>query len=103
MADITIPVIVDKDRRIVIEVPAGIPLGPAEVVIRSKETLNNNDSNSAREAIRAKLLAADFLVTDIHAPQDTVLLSDEELYQLDQRPPGSKSLDELINEDRGEY
>jgi hypothetical protein len=60
------------------------------------------ENNSDRETIRAKLLAAGFLVTDIHAPAGTVPLSDEELAQLDQRVPGSKTLDELIDEDRGE-
>jgi hypothetical protein len=65
------------------------------------EMSDNATNNSEWEAVRAKLLAAGFLVTAIHAPESSMPLSEEELYQLDQRPPGSKTLDELINEDRG--
>jgi hypothetical protein len=50
---------------------------------------------------QAKLLerVAANLARELTSP----MLSDEELYRLDNRPAGSKSIDEIIDEDRGEY
>jgi hypothetical protein len=103
MADITIPVIVGKDRRLVINVPEEIPLGPAEIAIHSKENLETSTSNPAREATRAKLLAADFLVTDFGTTEDNEPISEEELEALGRLTPGVRPSEELIDEDRGLY
>ena len=66
-----------------------------------KQTSDHSPSNPARDAIREKMRALGILSTAHHAPKDAVPLTDEELYKLDNRPVGRKSLDELIDEDRG--
>jgi hypothetical protein len=58
---------------------------------------------SARDAARAKLLAARFLATDIRAPDGTAPLSDEALAHLGQLPAGARPSEDLIDEDRGSY
>jgi hypothetical protein len=111
MDAIAISVMVGEDRRLVIDLPAHMPVGPAELVIRpreiettkSAETKSDVIVNPAHEAARAKLLAAGILSTAHRAPDGAAPLSDEEMQRLGQRPPGSKSLDELINEDRVHY
>lgn len=97
MDAITLSVMVGEDRRLVIDLPPDTPVGPVDVVITPREKI----INPAREAARAKLLAAGRLVTNIRAPEGTVPLSPEELLRIGQRPPGTKSLDEMIDEDRG--
>lgn len=59
--------------------------------------------NPAREAARAKLLAAGVLVTQFDVPEGAVRLSTEELLKIGKLPPGARSSLELINEDRGEW
>jgi hypothetical protein len=103
MDAIVISVTLGEDRRLVVDLPPDTPIGPAEVIIRPLATLPIEGSNPAREAARAKLLAAGRLVTDIHAPKGIVPLSPEELLQIGTLPPGAPSLDDLINEDRGDY
>lgn len=100
---ITLSAIIGEDRRLVIELPPNTPTGLVDLVIRLHENVPSAPTdNPAREAIRAKLLAAGRLVTDIYASEDAVPLSPEELLRIGRLPPGSPSLDELIDEDRGE-
>lgn len=107
MDAVTIPVMVGTDRRLVIELPPSTPLGPADVVILPRANARNGNenglANSAREAARARLRAAGFLSTDIHAPEGTTALPDEEIAQLGQLPVGARPSEELIDEDRGVY
>ncbi|GAF67875.1 unnamed protein product [marine sediment metagenome] len=104
MNAITLSVVVGEDRRLVIDLPKEIPVGPVELVIRptilpvDQETLH-----AAREAARQKLLAAGLLATDLGIPDDLESLSDEELEQLVQMSPDARPSEELINEDRGQY
>jgi hypothetical protein len=102
---IRISVVVGEDRRLVIDLPAEVPVGPAELVIRPLEQEQNAATpiNPAREAARAKLLAAGALATNLGIPDDIKPLSDQELDRLGhQLAQGRSSLD-LINEDRGTY
>jgi hypothetical protein len=104
MDAIRIPVVVGEDRRLVIDLPAEVPVGPVELVIRPLEQQNSGSpANPAREAARAKLLAAGFLVTNIRAPEGTVPLSNEELERLGRLLAGARPSEELIDEDRGTY
>ncbi len=105
MDAIRIPVVVGEDRRLVIDLPPDVPVGPAEVVIRSLEQQSSAETpvNPAREAARAKLLAAGFLVTSIRAPEGTVPLTPEERKRLSELFSEARSSLDLINEDRGEY
>lgn len=101
MATITLSAVVGEDRRLVIDLPADTPVGQVELTIRP---LNETPpENPAREAARAKLLAAGFLVTSIHAPEGVVPLTPEERMRIGKLPPGARPSDELISEDRGEY
>ncbi|MCC7452193.1 MAG: hypothetical protein IT324_32635 [Anaerolineae bacterium] len=67
MDAVKLTVTVNEDRRVVIDLPADMPTGPAEIIVRSLEqpaeqSQSNIPQNPAREAARAKLLAAGFLV-----------------------------------------
>jgi hypothetical protein len=88
-----------------------MPTGPAEIVVRSLEQPteqphSNIPQNPAREAARAKLLAAGFLVTPdkLGIPAGLTPSSPEERERLSKlySDPDRSALD-LINEDRGEY
>ncbi|MEP7285439.1 MAG: hypothetical protein ABI947_06700 [Chloroflexota bacterium] len=96
---------VGEDRRVVIDLPPETPVGPAEVTIRTTESIPTitMGSNSAREAARAKLLAAGMHVTEFQIPEGIVELSDEEMDRLGQLRQDARPSEELINEDRGEY
>jgi hypothetical protein len=102
MADVTISVIVNKDRRLIIVVPDDVPLGPADLVIKHKEVPTIQE-NSDRERIRTKLLAAGFLVTDHGISEEIEPISEGELEQLGKMTSGSRPSEELIDEDRGPY
>lgn len=97
-----IPVLVGEDRRLVIDVPPNVPVGPADVVIvprngrRTRTTL-------AREVARAKLRAAGALSTIVYAPADTRPTTEDELLRLGQLAPGARPSEELIDEGRGIY
>jgi hypothetical protein len=57
--------------------------------------------NAERSAIRAKLKAAGYLSTAQYAPEGAQPLSDEELARIGTLPPGARSSEELVAEDRG--
>ncbi len=101
MKTVTIPVVVGADRRLVLDLPASLPVGPAEVAIQSRAGDNDGLPNSERERLRARLLAADFLSTERHAPDTARPVSDEELARLGRLPLGARPSEELIAEDRG--
>lgn len=102
MEAVRIPVTVGVDRRLVIDLPDSTPLGPADVVIVPRP--NRADmAGAARERTRAKLLAADFLVTDLAVPRGIAPLTEEEIAQLGQLPPNDPGSEVLIHEDRGSY
>lgn len=101
MDAVMIAVVVGADRRLVIDLPPNTPVGPAEVVILPRASGAGEMVNPSREAARAKLLAAGFLSTDVHAPEGTTPLSDEEIARLGQLPPGARPSEALIDEDRG--
>jgi hypothetical protein len=103
MDSVMIPVEVGEDRRLVIDVPPEVPIGPADVVIVPRPHGQKATTNPAREAARAKLRAAGFLSTSIQAPENAVALSDEDLLRRGRLAPGARPSEELIDEDRGLY
>jgi len=103
MAMITISVVVGDDRRLVIELPPAIPLGPVEVTIRSHEDVSIPMPHPTRDAARATLIAAGFLDTTIHAPPGTARLSDAEIARIGTLPTGARPSEELVAEDRGSF
>jgi hypothetical protein len=103
METITIPVVVGEERRLILDLPASVPVGPAEIVIRPRTTGAEAPADDAREAMRAKLLAAGFLSTATSAPPGTMPLSNDDLARLGQLAPGARPSEVLIDEDRGTY
>jgi hypothetical protein len=91
---------VGEDRRLVIDLPPNTPTGRVDVVIKHHEGVQAPITNPAREAARAKLLAAGFLVTGIQAPAGIAPLSVEERLRLGTLPP-DVSVDDIIDQDRG--
>jgi hypothetical protein len=88
---------------------------PAEEVLQSmfaqyrsikpdvKSSSDEEVINPAREAARAKLLAAGALVTQFDVPEGAVRLTVEERLRMGTLRPGARSSLDLINEDRGEW
>ena len=101
MEAITLSVMVGEDRRISIELPPGTPTGPAEVLVLPRGALAPAPANPAREAARAKLLAAGLLDTEVIDIGDYEPLSDEELEHVGTLPRGARPSHELVDEDRG--
>ena|SRR5450432_3384717 len=104
MDAIKLSVEINEDRRLHLDIdlPANTPLGRADLIIQPYAEDKTQVPNPARDAARAKLLAGGFLVTTTHVPEGTVPLSPQERLLLGTLPPGSPSIDDLINEDRGE-
>ena len=105
MDAIRLSAVVGEDRRLVIDLPEDTPLGPVDVVIKPHVTPEPLPVNPAREAARAKLLAAGKLAlpADMGIPDDLEYISDEELEELGHMAPGSRPSEDLVSEDRGEY
>ena len=104
MEPITIEAEVGQDHRLVQPLPPEVPVGRVRLVIQPvTEPPTAVKKPLTREEARAILLAAGKLVTDIHAPEGTVALTPEERFRIAQLPPGARSSDELVDEDRGLY
>lgn len=109
MDAITLVATVDEDRRLTLELPAGTPIGPVEVVIRplpGSEVRPSTGPEPAavpltREAAREKLRAAGKLAEGPFAPPDAVPLSPEEEEELGRLFASPQPISELIDEDRG--
>lgn len=103
MDAIRLSVEIGEDRRLIIDLPADTPIGQAELIIQPHEKLDDPASNPAREAARAKLMAAGALSTTHRAPEGAQSLSAEERERVWQLFSQGRSSDEIINEDRGTY
>ncbi|MBI5668286.1 MAG: hypothetical protein HZC41_09790 [Chloroflexi bacterium] len=101
---VVLSAVVGEDRKLVIELPPDAPTGPVELIVRSTKAVEQQPYyNPAREAARAKLLAAGVLSTAHHAPEGAVPLTVEERMRIGTLPPGARPSEDLVNEDRGEY
>jgi hypothetical protein len=103
MDSIILSVEIEENRRLVIDLPPNTPVGQAELIIKPHGEQSAQPSNPAREAARAKLLAVGALSTTHRAPEGTTELTLEESQRIWSQFSGGPSLDDLINEDRGEY
>lgn len=105
MVAIRLNAVVGDDRKLIIQLPNDIPPGDIELIVRTVEpnTASTTLVNPAREAAKAKLLAAGALVTVFNVPSEAVRLTVEERMRLGTLPSDSKSSLDLINEDRGEW
>jgi hypothetical protein len=103
MVAVKLLAVVGEDRQLVIHVPDEVPLGPVELVIHSTQESPAPSSNPDREAARAKLLAADVLLTHVEVPEDAVPLTLQERLRIGKMPPGVRPSEELTDEDRGAW
>jgi len=100
MDAITLDAVVGEDRRLVVELPANVPVGPVKLVIQPVEQAAGEPPLTL-ETARARLAAAGRLSTSHHPPAGTVPLSAEERERLSKLFAGPRSVLDLINEDRG--
>ncbi|MFN8420462.1 MAG: hypothetical protein U0528_14660 [Anaerolineae bacterium] len=101
MDAITLSLQINEDRHLAIDLPPESPTGKAILVVVPNSDEGADATNPAREAARAKLLAAGVLSTAHYVEQDNVMISDDDLPIT--LPPNSLSIDDIINEDRGAY
>lgn len=96
---------VNEDRRVVIDLPPDVPLGEFDVELRPKQPIPTSPTGGelTREEVRARMLAAGILATDISKPLEARELTPNEVLTLGRAPAGSKTSDQMIDEDRGEF
>jgi hypothetical protein len=94
MVAIRLSAMVSKDRRLIVDLPDDVPVGPVELIV---QPLPVNQAPSVREL----LLAAGVLAHYDDLDEDADYVADDELEQLGTLPPGSPSALELIDDDRG--
>ena len=95
---------VGQDHRLVDEFPPEVPVGRVKLMIQPLEKPTAVAKTPlTREAARAKMLAAGILSTAHRAPEGATELTPEERERVWSQFSGGRSIDELINEDRGEY
>ena len=105
MQQITISAVVDKDRRLALILPDDAPIGPVEITIRAAGSapIVIDPDALTREQVREKLREAGLLSEmklDVDNPEH---LSPEEADRLARLFSGPRPIEELIDEDRGEY
>jgi hypothetical protein len=103
MVSIRLSVIIGKDRRLVVDLPDDMPLGPAELEIHPVP----NDHTQEYEEIKVRLSAAGLLVAptaeELGISVNVVPLTLEERMRIGQMPPDAPPVEELVDEDRGEW
>jgi hypothetical protein len=109
---IKISAVIGEDRRLIVDLPADTPTGPAqiEVLVHPDAQPTPHDDSEALaawrteyERLRAKLAAAGALSTTWRAPEGAVELTEAERIRIGTMPPGAPSSEQSIAEDRGEY
>src|SRR5262249_16404428 len=103
MNEITIPVTIHEDRRLVVDLPHDFPVGPVELIIRSRTPYQPEypaQSVRERQRVRAKLLAAGILSTVKDDLEGINPLSPEELLKLGTLPPNARPTSDYINQER---
>ena len=103
MKTVTLRATVDEERQLRVDVPAEIPIGPVELVIRSLADASCEETELTRDTARSKLAARGLLGAGPYAPLDAVPLSADEQKRIGQLFAGTEPLAILIDEDRGLY
>ena len=99
MQPIILTAVVDEKRRIMIDLPDDLPLGPIELVIRP--LIANSDHEMTREEMRARLIAAGHSSNTQLSP-DALDVSQEERLRIANLLLHQRPLSESIIEDREE-
>jgi predicted DNA-binding antitoxin AbrB/MazE fold protein len=83
------------------------PLDPVDLVEGQQVRLivepTDEENPLTREVLRARLKAANLLSEVSYAPPDAVPLSPEERARIGHTLAGERPVEDLINEDRGQY
>lgn len=97
---------VNEKHQLIVTVPDDVPVGPVELLLQPVQTAvePTPEPNSERERIRAKLLAADFLVNpeSLGISPTVKPLPLAERLKIGQMPLGAKPVEMLVDEDRGD-
>ena len=108
MEAIKLSVWVDDNKRILLELPADVPVGLAEIVIipqAASTSIYNPQYPAAwaekREQLRKKMSVAGILSTAYSVPSGVRQMPPDELLMIGTLPPGIRPTDELIDEERG--
>ncbi len=103
MQPIKITAMVDAKRRIMIDLPDEVPLGPVEITVRPVTNGEQEEPQQpiTREWVQAKLKAAGLLAEDEHFP-DAEELTEEEEEELARQVAGGRPAEDYVNEDREE-
>lgn len=103
-AVIHLSAVIGEDRKLVIDLPADTPIGQVdlELTVVSVSKSQVVHTNPAREAARAKLLAAGALSTVHRAPANAIPPTKEELRRAGTLPAGARPSEEILREIRDE-
>ena len=99
MQSIVLTAVVDEKRRIMIDLPDDLPVGPIELVIRPLTA--NGDHEMTREEMRARLIAAGHR-SNLSLSPDALDVSEEERLRIADLLAHQRPLSESIIEDREE-
>jgi hypothetical protein len=97
MVAVKLNVVIGEDRRLVIDLPDDVPVGPAEITIQPEITVEMQDEQQP-EALWNKLYAAGIVL-----PRETVTgmqLTVEERQRIGRLAPNARPSEALISEDR---
>ncbi len=98
---IQVRAIIPADRRVMVQLPADMPMGEVQVTIEALEEDEQPVSTQpTREAARHTLLAAGKLGTAHLPPGDLVRPSDEDIRSAGSLPPDALPSEHLIRQDR---
>jgi hypothetical protein len=101
MVALRFSVTIGEDRRLVIDLPPEMPLGPAEANVVIEMALSSEAVPDDRAVLMARLRAAGVIRESVPVPVDARQLSDMERIKIGTLPPGARPSHELIDEDRG--
>lgn len=68
----------------------------------SRAMAASKPQRSERDVVRDKLRQAGVLATNLGVPRNVAPISDEELERVGNLPPGARSSEDLVSEDRGD-
>lgn len=103
MVAVKLSVYVGEDRNVTIKFPDEVPVGQVDLIVQIPSEPAETKANPERERLRAKLLAAGAILTQVDVPPGARRLSVADRMRLGMMPPGTPTALDLINEDRGEW
>lgn len=101
MQSITLHTRIDEHHQIILNVPKDLPIGDVVVTI---QPVALPDEDLSREEVERRLKAADLWIdpAELDEDEEGEVLSDEELKRIGLLLAQGKTLQEMIDEERGE-